>query len=230
MLKNYFNSYFFKKSKTDFPDFATHYLSLFDSTFDFNQLLESTTFVVLDTETTGLNPKSDNIISVGAVKLLNNTIDIGASLSIHIKNYGVVNRDAISIHGVLPNQNQGVDEWTLAQILLNYLSNNILVGHHIGFDIMMINKMLKKLELPIIKNFSIDTAYLIKRIENPLNAYNLLDQKDYSLDELSQRFDIVTKQRHTAAGDAYITALVFIKLLELFKKRKINSLKELLRK
>jgi DNA polymerase-3 subunit epsilon len=113
---------------------------------------------------------------------------------------------------------------------LSYIGNRVIVGHHINFDVMMINKMLDDLHLPRLKNQTIDTAQLIKRIENPLNAYNLVNSKELSLDELSQKFDIITKQRHTAAGDAYITALVFIKLLELLKKREVRTLKDLLRR
>jgi DNA polymerase-3 subunit epsilon len=55
-----------------------------------------------------------------------------------------------------------------------------------------------------------------------------LDGKNYSLDVLCKRFDIVTKDRHTALGDAFLTALLFMKLIRLFEKKGIKTLKQLL--
>ena len=228
-MKNLLN-FIFPKKENHYPDFALEYLHCFNQSLDFSLPLNNVTFVILDTETTGLDPKKDKIISVGAVKVRNKTIDISKSLSIYSKNYTIINKDAISIHGTLPDHDIGVEDMEVAKNVLAYLSNDIIVGHHIGFDVLMINNLLKSLHLPKLKNMTLDTAHLIRRVENPLNAYNLIDQNEYSLDDLSQRFDIVTKQRHTAAGDAYITALVFIKLLELLKQRGVVSLKDLLRR
>jgi DNA polymerase-3 subunit epsilon len=57
---------------------------------------------------------------------------------------------------------------------------------------------------------------------------NLLERKEnYSLDELADKFDICKKDRHTAMGDAYITAIAFLKILKKLREKKEITLKQL---
>jgi len=72
------------------------------------------------------------------------------------------------------------------------------------------------MNLPKLKNKSIDTGILYKKLEGKKNAH-------FSLDKLSDEFNISKHDRHTASGDAYITALLFLKILSKLKKeRKIH--------
>ncbi len=75
----------------------------------------------------------------------------------------------------------------------------------------MINHALKRHGMPKLKNRFLDTSALYKRslIRSPL----VKNQDQYSLDELAEKFDIPTQDRHTALGDAYITAIAFLKIL-----------------
>ena len=89
----------------------------------------------------------------------------------------------------------------------------------------MINKALERNGLPILKNKSLDTAVLYKKT---LLISNLLERKEnYSLDELADKFEISKKDRHTAMGDAYITAIAFLKILNKLRHKKNVTLKQL---
>ena len=83
----------------------------------------------------------------------------------------------------------------------------------------MINKALERNGLAILKNRTLDTATLYKK--TLIKSY-LLERKDhYTLDDLADKFDISKKDRHTAMGDAYITAIAFLKIV----KKQIPCLK-----
>jgi len=81
----------------------------------------------------------------------------------------------------------------------------------------MINKALERHGLPSLKNKSLDTVFLYKKslLRSPL----IERKEDYSLDELADKFNISKKDRHTALGDAYITALLFLKILKKMKEK-----------
>jgi DNA polymerase-3 subunit epsilon len=104
---------------------------------------------------------------------------------------------------------------------LNYIENAVLVAHHAAFDLSMINGALKRMNLPRLKNKIVDTGHLYTQFKR--NAHT----KHFSLDDLSKEMNIPQHDRHTASGDAYITALLFLKLIakmSLHKKLSFNDL------
>jgi DNA polymerase-3 subunit epsilon len=185
--------------------------------------IDSTRFVVLDTETTGF--ENDRILCIGAIILQNYRIPIQESLEVYIQQEHY-NKATAQIHGILrasvldrPNELEALQQ------LLAFLGDSIIVAHHTFFDITMINKALERNGLPELKNKTLDTGLLYKK--TLLNS-PLLDRKDnYSLDDLADKFDISKKDRHTAMGDAYITAIAFLKILNKLKDKKDFSLKQL---
>ena len=106
---------------------------------------------------------------------------------------------------------------------LNYVENSVLVAHHAAFDIAMINNALKRMELPKLKNKSLDTSHLFNKTRLDTSKAH------FSLDELAERFKIPLHDRHTASGDAYITALLFLKLVSILNKNGSLKLKDLLK-
>ena len=85
------------------------------------------------------------------------------------------------------------------------------------FDDNMCNKALDRNGPPPLKNKLLDTVVLYKK---SLLRSPLIERKDhYSLDELADKFNISKKDRHTALGDAYITALLFLKILKKLKEK-----------
>ncbi|MEN2281686.1 3'-5' exonuclease [Algoriphagus sp. SE2] len=179
-------------------------------------------FVVLDTETTGLNPAEDHILSFGAVKIHEEKIQVSSSVEWYLDSTKK-GKESITIHGLMGNEKKvSLEDFSIQ--LLEYLSNNILVGHHLGFDLEMLQKALRPVGLESFPNPYIDTANLAIRIDHGLLVdRSRVNLKEYTLDSLCQRFKIKTHDRHTASGDAFLTATIFLKLLKLASKKGITS-------
>lgn len=187
--------------------------------------IDTVRFVVLDTETTGFDYTTDRILCIGAIVLQNNTIPINGSFEVFIQQEHYDQATA-KIHGIL--KEFVIDRPTELEALqqfLAFLGDSIIIAHHTIFDLTMINKALERNGLPELKNKTLDTAVLYKKT---LLISNLLERKEnYSLDELADKFDISKKDRHTAMGDAYITAIAFLKILNKLKEKKEINLKQL---
>ncbi|WP_348823041.1 3'-5' exonuclease [Flavobacterium aestuarii] len=183
--------------------------------------VESVRFVVLDTETTGFDYDNDRILCIGAITLQNNIIAISESFEmyIHQEHY---DKSSVQIHGILRDLvMKKPGELEVLQQFLDFLGDSIIIAHHTIFDITMINRALERNGLPALTNKTLDTAFLYKKT---LIRSNLLEYKDhYALDDLADKFDISKKDRHTAMGDAYITAIAFLKIVKKLKEKKTKG-------
>lgn len=208
------------KRKT-YPEFWQNYLSHF-KTRKKNDL-EAIRFIVFDTETTGLNTKEDRILSIGCVGVENFKIKITDQLESYVIQEHF-NAETVKIHGLLKaGQLSKLEEEEAIIQFLDYIKDAVLVAHHAAFDVAMINNALNRLQLPKLKNKVLDTGHLFQKTK--------LDtaKEHFSLDELSKKFNIPLHDRHTASGDAYITAILFLKLLAILNKNDDLNLKSLLR-
>ncbi|HSD08127.1 3'-5' exonuclease [Flavobacterium sp.] len=180
--------------------------------------VENTRFVVLDTETTGFDYENDRILCLGAVVLKNSVIKISESFEMYIHQEHF-DKNSVQIHGIL--KDLVLDKPSELEVLkqfLDFLGDSIIIAHHTIFDITMINRALERNDLPLLTNKTLDTAFLYKKT---LIKSNILEYKDhYSLDDLADKFDISKKDRHTAMGDAYITAIAFLKIVKKLKDKK----------
>jgi len=189
-----------------------------DNLFDENISIEETRFVVLDTETTGFDYDNDRILCIGALVLQNNMISIQDSFEVYIQQ-DHYDKSTAQIHGILkdfvlkrPNELEALQQF------LTYLGDSIIIAHHTIFDVTMINKALERNGLAPLTNKTLDTAHLYKKT---LIKSHLFERKDhYTLDDLADKFDISKKDRHTALGDAYITAIAFLKIVKKLKEKK----------
>lgn len=196
-----------------------------DNLFDENITIEETKFIVLDTETTGFDYDNDRILCIGALVLQHNMISIQDSFEVYVQQ-DHYDKSTAQIHGILkdfvlkrPNELEALQQF------LAYLGDAVIIAHHTIFDVTMINKALQRNGLPELTNKTLDTAYLYKKT---LIKSHLFERKDhYTLDDLADKFDISKKDRHTALGDAYITAIAFLKIVKKLKEKKeinLNSL------
>ncbi|WP_332913221.1 3'-5' exonuclease [Algoriphagus boritolerans] len=165
-------------------------------------------FTVLDTETTGLEPAKDSILSFGAVKISDLKIQISTAVEWYPKSAHSIGK-AAQIHGLVGISNQISIEEFIKKVL-SYLGNSIIVGHHIGFDLEMIGKLLKPFGLEQLPNPMIDTLDLAIRLEHgPRADQRRISMGAYSLDELCKRYGIDRDDRHTAGGDAFFDCSTF---------------------
>lgn len=206
--------------KNTYPEFWKAYLQKFKG--QPKMTFKNCRFVVFDTETTGLDPKSDRIISIGAIGLQGNCISVVDSFD-HYLEQTHFNKETVSIHGILKEGKKiKISEKAALEAFVNYLGNAVIVAHHAAFDIAMINQGLKRMRLPKLKNKFLDTGILYKKL-------NASSQQHIGLDALCTQFNITPHDRHTAAGDAFITALLFLKIVSRLKKERPVSLDDLFR-
>lgn len=189
--------------------------------------IEQVRFVVLDSETTGLNPRKDRIVTMGAIAVLNHEILIEDSFEALLK--VEYNSSAVTVHGVTRDESRGgLDEPEALDQFLRYLGDGIIVGHHIGHDVDTFNAGYERHFGFRMENPSLDTMELALHLERD-GAFGGRDTiQDFSLDALCALFNIIPHDRHTAAGDAFITALVFQRLLRLALKHQRTTLARLL--
>lgn len=220
-----FNPFKKKRNQEDLPDCWKEYLSHFEIKSDLKIPVSEAKFVVLDVESNGLDPKKDKILSIGAVKIINNQIDVSNSFELFL-DQSEYNPDAAPIHGILKNGTiEKVSEQDAMRKLVKYIDNHIIIGHSIFFDISIINETLSRYVGEKLQNKSLDTVGLYKR----LKGADYKSNSSTSLDILSDEFNIPKSDRHNAAGDALITAILFMKIVSRLKQRGVDTLEDLLR-
>ncbi len=207
-------NWLFKKKQT-FPDYWNDYLKCFENKKD--ESIHASRFIAFDTETTGFDKKEDRILSIGAVALINKTIQVNKSLELYLEQ-DIFKPETVKIHGLMKTGSLNkVTELEAIKAFLLYIKSDILIAHHANFDKNMVNEMLLRHGLGKLKNKFIDTGYLYKKSKHIIYQENL---KPLSLDELCIELNVPMVDRHTATGDALITALVFLKILARLDKRK----------
>ncbi|WP_282031973.1 3'-5' exonuclease [Winogradskyella eximia] len=208
------------KRKT-YPEFWHKYVAHFKKSK--HHKLKDIRFIVFDTETTGLNTKEDRILSIGCVGIENFKIKIADQLESYVIQEHF-NADTVKIHGLLKEGTLSKLEEEEAIIqFLDFVKDAVLVAHHAAFDVAMINNALKRMQLPKLKNKVLDTGHLFQKTKLDTT------KEHFGLDELSKRFNIPLHDRHTASGDAYITAILFLKLIAILNNNEDLTLKSLLR-
>lgn len=198
MLSNWF-----KKEKKNYPEFWQNYLDYFDSKSDKNN---EKRFVVFDTETTGLDVRTDVILSIGAVTICGNSIIVNDYFELFVEQ-NIFKTESVPIHGILKEgKEKKLTESESVIRFLDFIKDSTLVGHHVRFDVNMVNGALGRMGLGKLKNRSMDTDKMYQK------SKGLQEEQHSSLDELCRIFKIEKSDRHTAAGDAFITALIFLRL------------------
>lgn len=186
-----------KNLNKEYPEFWKLYSSKFEN--------KTNRFVVISTETTGLNPNKDVILSIGAVTVENNTIVVNDSFEVILLQYIFLHDNGLSNEFIVESKLPKLGEPEAIQAFVDFIGNAILVGHRIHFDIEMINEALYKMGCSRIKNEAIDIEVMYRKLIDSTD-------KQFSVDELCQIFKITKNDRHSSAEDAYTIALLFLKL------------------
>jgi DNA polymerase-3 subunit epsilon len=173
---------------------------------------EQVRFVVLDCETTGLNPRHDRIVSIGAIAVCDAQILLADGFEALLR--VTHNTAATLVHGITRAEARGgMDERDALLDLLGYLRDGVIVGHHIAHDLAMLGAAYRRhFELEL-HNRRLDTLGLTLHLERDGAFSEQRSLADTSLDALCQRFGVVPYDRHTAPGDAFLTAQIFLRLL-----------------
>jgi DNA polymerase-3 subunit epsilon len=179
-------------------------------------------YIAFDTETTGLNPKVDEILSIGAVKIKENKILTSQTFEVYVKNSKAISSKSIEIHKIRPCDLQNAKKSEEAiQEFLAFIGSRPLVGYYLEFDVSMINKYLQPMLGITLPNKMIEVSeiYFDKTI-------TLIPQGNIDL-----RFDTILKNcavpnmgAHNAVNDAIMTAMIYLKLT--MEKTNVRSTKK----
>lgn len=179
------------------------YLHLFDK-------YEGDEYVCFDCETTGLNPKVDDIISIGAVIIKGNTILSSKKFERFVKPKTKLAADSIKIHQIRKIDLEDAEEIDVViEDFLAFIDNRPLVGYYLEFDVAMINKYVKPklgITLPN-KQHEVSAIYYDKVIGN-IPQHNI----DLRFDTIMKKLKLPILGAHDASNDAMMTAMIFIKL------------------
>ncbi|HET9942592.1 MAG TPA: 3'-5' exonuclease [Terriglobia bacterium] len=199
------------------PAFVDRYRNRFEETWADDAPIDSVRFVLLDCETTGLNPSSDRIITIGAVAVRAGEILIKDSFDALVKM--TRNSDSVTVHGVTRDESRdGLEEADAVERFLDYLEDGVIVGHHIGHDVAMLDASCERHWGFRLLNRCIDTMDLALKLQEAGAFPNHRPAQRFTLDALCERFGVLPHGRHTAAGDAFLTAQVFLRLCSLVKR------------
>ena len=195
--------------------------------------LDEARFVVFDTETTGLDMASNRLLSIAGVAMNGLDVALHDAFDVVIAQPDVGGAEAAVVHGLISSDlADGLQEDEAAARFLAYVGDSVLVAHHAAFDLRMLNKAIAPHKGAKVWNPAVDTAQLARRVEvGPMpssQARGADERESYRLDSLVRRYGIEVPERHTAAGDALATALLFQRLLKKAKRRGILTLGDLL--
>ncbi|MEM1024990.1 MAG: 3'-5' exonuclease [Myxococcota bacterium] len=182
-----------------------------------NTNLSEARFVVFDTETSGLDVDQDDVLSLSGVGVEGGGLRVWDHLDLLFLRDDVGGEPSARIHGILPRDlADGRDERSACLAFLDFVKGAVLVGHHVDFDVAVMNRMTMDLFGLELVNPCIDTAHLFNRVTGAAGEVELAPP---SLDAMSRRLGVSIASRHSASGDAWATALAFIVLLRRAEKR-----------
>jgi len=184
-----------------------------------NRPLSELTYTVFDTETTGLFPKvGDEIISIGAVRIVNGHLLREESFDQLVNPQRCYWQLSIKIHGIQPEMLEGQPSIEKVLPLFHrFAEDSILVAHNAAFDMSMI-KMKEAVTGVTFINPVLDTL-LLSAVVHPA-------QDHHTLEAIAERLGVRIIGRHTALGDALATGEIFIKLIPLLAQMGIHTLGE----
>ncbi len=170
--------------------------------------------VVFDCETTGLNLKVDDVISIGAVKIKGNKILTNEAIHIFIKQKKQISYKSITIHQIRHcDLDEAIDIKEAIELFLHYIGSRRLAGYYLEFDVAMINKYTKPMfgiTLPN-KKEEVSAIYYEKKASTPHGDIDL------RFDTILKALDLPRLQAHDALNDAVMTAMMYVKLQNISK-------------
>ncbi|WNL40685.1 exonuclease domain-containing protein [Halomonas sp. PAMB 3264] len=181
--------------------------------------LDQLAIVAFDTETTGLDLRgADTLLSLGACRIVNNRLLARDVFERYINPKRAIPAASTAIHGI---RDEDVRDAPAASVVLEafetYAREAVLLAHNASFDLLALSQAGKRLSHPIL-----DTLLISKALDSALPGHDLESQaKRYGL-------SIPPGARHTALGDAQLTAELWLSMLPRLKARKILTLDQLL--
>jgi DNA polymerase-3 subunit epsilon len=162
------------------------------------------------------------VVSIGACRIVNARLLASDIFDLRVDPERPIPPASTAIHGITNAMVQGAPPWPEAWAELQRLARNrVIVGHGIPFDLTIMKHECLRHDLEWEDLVFIDT----QRLASLLNP----TAQDLGLESLAQLYQIDLHGRHTALGDALVTAELFFRMLPRLELQGINTLQDLLR-
>lgn len=187
---------------------------------------ENFRFACIDSESTGLNPRKDRIVSIAGVGVSKGEICLWDQFSVMLQI--AHNTSSVTVHGITREESAaGLEEAEALRLFLDWLADGVIVGHHIQHDLDLLNTALQRHFSLQLRNVVIDTMESFRTLSESGGFSQRTPPHGHSLDALCDCFQIVPHDRHTALGDAYLTAQILFRIIKEARKRGLWNLSDL---
>ncbi|MDX1817787.1 MAG: 3'-5' exonuclease [Marinobacter sp.] len=187
-----------------------------------DQLLSEIRLIVLDLETTGLNPGQDEVIAIGAVAITGGVIHLDDQFDLILRRPDLDISETVLIHGIGPEAlTQGHETEDALLYLLDWMNGDPILAYHSAFDQKFLEKTLKH-QLGYARNHVwIDVADLLPAF------FPNAQTGGKGLDHWADFFGLEVSERHHAAADALATAELTLVALNRARKDGVKTVKAL---
>jgi DNA polymerase-3 subunit epsilon len=184
-----------------------------------NRALSELAYTVFDTETTGLEPsQGDEIIAIGAVRIVNGRLLPHEAFEQLIDPHRPLSPGSARITGISADMLSGQPSITTALPLFHrYCAETVLVAHNAAFDMRFLQ--LKEQTTGVRFTQPVLDTLLLSAVLHPA-------LESHELEAIAERHGVNVIGRHTALGDAMVTAEIFLRMIPQLTERGIVTLKD----
>jgi len=179
--------------------------------------LASLPALVIDTETTGLNPRQDRVISIGGVRLQGARLYRSWTMNLLVNPGRAIPSRTIAVHGISNSMVAGAPSFAaVAGEVIAATDGLIMIGHHVSFDIQMLRNELRTCGREWSPPYSLDVLLLYAGL--------FPERRSLLLEDIAAALDVAVIGRHSALGDALTTAEIYCRLVPRLIERDITTL------
>ena len=175
--------------------------------------------VVLDTETTSLDPSRARLVEMGGIRLVGGRVEVTERFHALVDPGEPVPPASTRIHGIdaarLKDAPQFAEAWSGFR---EFLGDKVVVGHTIDYDLAVLANEAKRAKLEFKPPRAIDVRILAELVKRDLAGF--------SIEELAAWLGVKVEHRHSALGDAVTTARIFTALVPHLRERGIRTFAE----
>ncbi len=179
--------------------------------------LDSLTYVVFDTETTGLDPSGgDEIVSLAGIRIVRGKLRREEVFDQLVDPRRSIPLESLRIHEIYPEMLRGMP--VVAAVLPEFhqfVEGAVLVAHNAAFDMRFLE--LKEDESGVRFDQPVIDTLLLSAVVHP-------NQEPHNLETVAERLGLPVVGRHTALGDAILTGEVLLRLIPLLASKGIKTL------
>ena len=185
----------------------------FNWDLDLKKRVRDSCFVVFDTETSHTDFKTAKALSLGAFRLEGLNLKLSDHISFKIKNL-VQSLESVKVHGILPDELKGgIEPKQACKEFIEFSRGCLLVGYFTQIDVWVMRNIVKEACGGVFYPYYMDLVDLLE-----------VESKIPTLEELTKKLNLPLSSLHDALEDAYMTSLVFLKLVKKHENLPVGKL------